>query len=336
MKFRLLLAVTALVFATSAGAAPPIRIVFVTDWKAQAEHGGFYEALALGLYRQRGLDVVIREGGPSVNVPQLIAGGAADFGIGSNSLTAFNLVKQGVPVRAVMAVFQKDPAILMSHPRPDVKRLADMKGKPIMLGDAATVTMWPWLKAKYGFSDSQIRKYTFNLQPFLIDKNAIQEGYLTSEPFSVEGAAHFKPQVFLLADNGYSGYGNLVLVPQSWIDKKRAAVQAFYDATRDGWNSYLHGDPRPANALIKRDNPDMTDDVIAQSIAKMKSYGLVDSGDAKAFGIGAMTGPRWKNFFATMSAQGVYPGTLDYRKAYDLDFMRGAPQYFGTDDEPGK
>jgi len=328
MKFRLLLAVTALVFATSAGAAPPIRIVFVTDWKAQAEHGGFYEALALGLYRQRGLDVVIREGGPSVNVPQLIAGGAADFGIGSNSLTAFNLVKQGVPVRAVMAVFQKDPAILMSHPRPDVKRLADMKGKPIMLGDAATVTMWPWLKAKYGFSDSQIRKYTFNLQPFLIDKNAIQEGYLTSEPFSVEGAAHFKPQVFLLADNGYSGYGNLVLVPQSWIDKKRAAVQAFYDATRDGWRNYLEDDPRPANALIKRDNPDMSDAVIAQAIAKMKAYGIVDSGDAKTFGLGAMTDLRWKSIFATTSAEGLYPKTLPYQKAYDLSFMRNAPQYF--------
>ena len=335
MKFRLLLAVLALAFAASAGAAaaapaaPKLtRIVFVTDWKAQAEHGGFYEALALGLYKQRGLDVRIREGGPSVNVPQLIAGGAADFGIGSNSFVPLNLVRQGVPVRAVMALFQKDPAILMTHPRRDVRRLADMKGKPIMLGDAATVTIWPWLKAKYGFDDGQIRKYTFNLQPFLIDANAIQEGYLTSEPFTVESTAHFKPQIFLLADNGYSSYANMVLVPQRWIDKKPAAVQAFYDATRDGWRHYLEGDPGPANALIKRDNPDMSDAVIAQAIAKMKAYGLVESGDTRAFGIGAMTGPRWKQFFDTMSAQGLYPRTLDYRKAYDLSFMRNAPQYF--------
>ena len=324
MKFRLLLAVLAL--AASAHATPLTRIVFVTDWKAQAEHGGFYEALALGLYKQRGLDVRIREGGPSVNVPELIAGGAADFGIGSNSFVPLNLVRQGVPVRAVMALFQKDPAILMSHPRTDVRRLADMKGKPIMLGDAATVTIWPWLKTKYGFDDTQIRKYTFNLQPFLIDKNAIQEGYLTSEPFSVENAAHFKPQVFLLADNGYSGYGNLVLVPQSWIDKKRAAVQAFADATRDGWKRYLFGDPGPANALIKRDNPDMSDAVIAQAIAKMKAYGIVVSGDAEMGGIGAMTEPRWKSFFGMMSSEGLYPKTLPYEKAYDLSFIRNAPQ----------
>lgn len=329
MKRLLLLLAFAIACAAPAAAAPKLtRIVFVTDWKAQAEHGGFYEALALGLYKQRGLDVRIREGGPSVNVPQMIAGGAADFGIGSNSFVALNLVKEGVPVRAIMAVFQKDPAILMTHPRPDVKTLADMRGKPIMLGDTATVTIWPWLKAKYGFSDSQIRKYTFNLAPFLVDKSAIQEGYLTSEPFTVEQTAHFKPQVFLLADNGYTSYGNLVLVPQKWIDRKPAAVQAFYDATRDGWRHYLDGDPRPANALIKRDNPDMTDAVIAQAIAKMKAYGIVESGDTKAFGIGAMTNPRWKNFFNTMSAQGLYPRNMPYEKAYDLTFMRNAPQYF--------
>jgi len=304
--------------AVAAPAAAAQRIVFVTDWKAQAEHGGFYEALALGLYRAHGLDVVIREGGPSVNVPQLIAGGAADFGIGSNNFVALNLVKSGVPVRAVMAVFQKDPAVLMTHPRPDVKSLAAMKGKPIMLGDAATVTIWPWLKARYGYSDSQIRKYTFNLQPFLVDPNAIQEGYLTSEPYSVERAAHFKPQVFLLADNGYGGYANLVLVPQRWIDSRRAAVAAFVAATQEGWRRYLYGDPGPGNALIRRDNPDMPGDVIAQAVAKMKSYGLAGAAE----NIGAMREARWKDFFVTMSGLGLYPKTLDYRKAYDLSFVK--------------
>ena len=326
MTIRLLAAALAAMMCQAVAA--PTRVVFVTDWKAQAEHGGFYEALAMGLYKKRGLDVVIRQGGPSVNVPQLIAGGAADFGIGSNSYVALNLVKQGVPVRAVMAVFQKDPAILMTHPRPDVRTLADLKGKPIMLSDTATVTIWPWLKARYSFDDSQIRKYTFNLQPFLVDPKAVQEGYLTSEPFTVEQTAHFKPKVFLLADYGYSSYANLVLVPQRWIDKKRAAVQAFFDASRDGWFHYLYGDPRPANALIKRDNPDMPDALIAQAIAKMKSFGLVKSGDANAFGIGAMTPPRWRQSFESAAAAGLYPKTMDYTKAYDISFQQNAPQYF--------
>jgi len=227
---------------------PQTRIVFVTDWKAQAEHGGFYQALAEGLYAKRGLDVSIRQGGPAINVPQILAGGAADFGMGSNGFIPLNLVREGVKVKAVMAVFQKDPQVLITHPRDDVKSIADMKGKPILIGDASTVTFWPWLKAKFGFTDTQIRKYTFNLAPFLVDKNAIQEGYLSSEPYSIEKAGGFAPQVFLLADNGYPGYANMVLVPEAWIAERPASVQDFVDATIEGWMHYLYGDPAAGNA----------------------------------------------------------------------------------------
>ena len=321
MRGLRVLAIALVAAFTAAAAEAATHITFVTDWKAQAEHGGFYEAQALGLYKARGLDVQIVEGGPSVNVPQLLAGGAADFGIGSNGFIPLNMVRQGVPVKAVMAIFQKDPQVLVTHPRADVKSLADMKGKPIMIADASTVAFWPWLKAKYGFSDTQIRKYTFNLAPFLVDPKAIQEGYLTSEPYTIEQQGHFKPQVFLLADNGYPGYANMVVVPQKWIATNPKAVQAFVDATREGWRAYLFGNPAPANALIKKDNPDMTDGLIAQAIAKMKSYGIVVSGDATTMGIGTMTDARWKTFFDTMASEGLYPKSLPYRSAFDLRFV---------------
>lgn len=297
------------------------RIVFVTDWKAQAEHGGFYQALAEGLYAERGLEVVIRQGGPAVNIPQILAGGAADFGMGSNGFIPLNLVREGVRVKAVMAVFQKDPQVLITHPRDDVKSIADMKGKPILIGDASTVTFWPWLKAKFGFEDTQIRKYTFNLAPFLVDKNAIQEGYLSSEPYSIEKEGGFTPQVYLLADNGYPGYANMVLVPESWIADRPEIVQAFVDATIEGWMRYLYGDPSPGNALIKRDNPEMTDDLIAQAIDKMTSYGVALSGDAETSGLGAMTDARWQEFFDTMASEGLYTDNLPYRDAYTLQFV---------------
>ena len=302
-------------------AAELTHITFVTDWKAQAEHGGFYEAVAEGLYRKRGLDVKILQGGPSVNVPQLLAGGAADFGIGSNGFIPLNLVRAGARVKAVMAVFQKDPQVLITPPRDDVKTIADiMIGLPFM-SDASTAALWPWLKAKFGFDDTQIRKYTFNLAPFLTDKNMIQEGYLSSEPYTIERRGKFKPQVFLLADYGYPGYANMVLVPEKWIDEKPQIVQAFVNATIEGWMDYLYGDPSPANALIKKDNPEMTDDLIAQSIAKMKSYGIAMSGDAKTLGLGAMTDARWKTFFDAMREEGIYKPDLDYRKAYTLKFI---------------
>jgi NitT/TauT family transport system substrate-binding protein len=222
----------------------------------------------------------------------------------------------------VMAVFQKDPQVLIAHPRPDVKRLADMKGKPIMIADASIVAFWPWLKAKYGFSNSQIRKYTFNLAPFLIDPKAIQEGYLTSEPYTIEREGHFRPQIFLLADNGYPGYANMVLATQKRIDGNPKAVQAFVDATREGWIAYLFKNPAPGNALIKRDNPEMTDDLIAQAIDKMKRYGIVVSGDAKSPAqTGRMTEGRWKVFFDTMAGEGLYPKRLNWRNAFDLRFV---------------
>jgi NitT/TauT family transport system substrate-binding protein len=319
----ILAALSAVLGVTGAQAAPPVptHITFVTDWKAQAEHGGFYEAQALGLYARAGLDVKILEGGPSVNVPQLLAGGAADFGIGSNGFIPLNMVREGVPVRAVMAVFQKDPQVLITHPRGDVRSLADIKGKPVMIADASTVAFWPWLKAKYGYNDSQIRKYTFNLAPFLVDPKAIQEGYLTSEPYTIEQEGKIKPQVFLLADNGYPGYANMVLVPQKWIDTNPKAVQAFVTATIEGWRNYLHGNPSAANAIIKKDNPEMTDGLIAQAIAKMNAYHLAETKDGA---LGTMTDARWQIFFNTMASEGLYPKTLDYRKAYDLRFVSGA------------
>jgi NitT/TauT family transport system substrate-binding protein len=313
------------------GALAGTPVTFVTDWKAQAEHGGFYQALAEGLYARRGLDVKIVQGGPSVNVPQLLAGGAAEFGIGSNGFIALNIVKAGAPIRAVMAVFQKDPQVLITHPRKDVTGLASMKDKPIMIADASTTAFWPWLRAKFGFRDSQIRKYTFNLAPFLVDPLAIQEGYVTSEPYTIEQQGHFKPQVYLLADNGYPGYANMVFATQKWIDTNPKAVQAFVDATAEGWLDYLYFDHQKADVLIKKDNPDMTDGLLSQARDKMRSYHLVQSAKninpnctghcADVTPVGLMTDAQWKLFFDTMVKEKLYPATLPYKRAYDLRFI---------------
>jgi NitT/TauT family transport system substrate-binding protein len=322
----IILALAALVAACSpakkeaaSGGATVIR--FATDWRAQAEHGGFYEALAEGEYKKRGLDVQIMQGGPGVNVPQLLASGAVDMGMGSNSFIVLNLAQQGAPVKAVAAFFQKDPQVLMAHPDQGVQAIGDLKGHPILLSDASVGAFWPWLKAKYGFADSQIRKYTFNSAPFLADKKVAEEGYVTSEPYTLEKQAGLKPVVFLLADNGYPGYANMALAPESLIAKNPAAVKAFVEASAKGWHDYLYGDPRPADALIRKDNPEMTQDVLDQAREKMRTYGLVDSGDAKTAGAGVMTDARWKDVFDMASSEGIYAKTLDYKRAYTLQFL---------------
>ncbi len=305
--------------AAEAPAGTVIR--FATDWRAQAEQGGFYQALATGEYRKRGLNVTIVQGGPGVNVPQLLASHSVEMGMGSNSFIVLNLAQEKAPVKAVAAFMQKDPQVLIAHPDQGIAGLADMKGRPILLSDASVTAFWVWLKAKYGFTDSQVRKYTFNSGPFLADKRVVQQGYVTSEPYTLEKEGHIKPAVFLLADEGYPSYAAMAMASDSLIEANPAAVKAFVEASAAGWRSYLDGDPRPGDALILKDNPEMTPDLLAQAREKMKRYGLVESGDAATAGLGAMTDARWAAFFKVAAAQGVYPKDLDYKRAYTLQFV---------------
>src|SRR5215212_10272306 len=311
---RIFVAVTVFAIVAVFGAVAPLgaaeTVNFGTDWKAQAEHGGFYQAIATGIYKRHGLDVHLRPGGPQVNHAQLLAAGALDFNIASNSFVPLNYVQQNIPMLAIAAIFQKDPSVLIAHPGQGSDNLAALKGKPIMIGSDTRVTAWQFLKQKFGYTDDQIRPYAFSAAPFLVDPKAIQQGYLTSEPFVIEKEG-VKPVVLLLADAGYSSYGGLIETSAKLAKEKPDLVQRFVDAIIEGWYSYLHGDPAPGNALIRKDNPEMTDALLAYGIDKMKQYGIVDSGDAKANGIGAMTEARWKDFFGTMVQAGLYPAEMD-------------------------
>lgn len=300
-----------------------IRLRFATDWRAQAEHGGFYQALASGAYEKRGLNVQIVQGGPGVNVPQLLASGAVELGMGSNSFIPMNLVAEGAPVKAVAAFFQKDPQVLIAHPDPALKTIADLKGRPILLADASITAFWVWLKAKYGFTDDQVRKYTFNPAPFLADKRAVQQGYLTSEPYTIEKEAGFAPRVFLLADEGYPSYATMVLAPNAFARDNAQALRAFIAASAEGWRDYINGDARAADALIRKDNPEMTQDVLDQARAKLREYAIVDGGDAALYGLGAMTPERWQAFFEVTSQAGVYPADLNWRDAFTTQYLPG-------------
>jgi NitT/TauT family transport system substrate-binding protein len=304
---------------TSARATDHIN--FGTDWLGEAEYGGYYQALALGIYAKHGLDVEIHHGGPSVNQTALLLAGRLDIDIASNSFTALNFVNEHIPFKVVAAMFQKDAAVLIAHPGVGNDSFEALKEKPIMLSAGWQLGWWNFLRAKFGYSDSQVRPYNFNLQPFLADKNAIQQGFLGSEPFSIEQEAHFKPVVLLVADAGFQGYGQLFAVANKMIAEKPDVVQRFVDASIEGWSSYLFGDPSPGNAAIKKDNPDMSDALLAYGRGAMVKNGILDSGDAAKLGIGAMTDARWAAFTDTMVGQGVYPKGIDVKQAYTLRFV---------------
>jgi NitT/TauT family transport system substrate-binding protein len=316
-RFAALLAMLALPLAASANDT----ISFGLDWKAEAEYGGYYQAAATGIYAKHGLDVTIQQGGPNVNHAQLLLAGRLDFNICSNSFLALNFVKEDIPFRTVAAMFQKDPSVLIAHPGQGNDSFAALKGKPIMISADTRVGWWNFLKAKFGYTDAQIRPYTFNLAPFLADKAAVQQGFLGSEPFSIQQAAGFDPVVLLVADGGFAGYASLIATSDKRIEQQPDLVQRFVDASIEGWYAYLYGDAAPGNALIKRDNPEMTDALIAYGRESMRTHGILTSGDATTSGIGAMTAERWQAFYEATQAEGLYPKGMDVTKAYSLTFV---------------
>jgi NitT/TauT family transport system substrate-binding protein len=312
-----LLALAAAGAALPALAQTPAKVVFLTNWLAQAEHGGFYQAVAEGTYQRHGLDVEVRMGGPQVNVVQLLLAGQADLVMGYD-LQTIKLIEQGLPVVTVGATFQKDPAAIIAHP--DVKSMADLKTRTLLIGQASETTFWPWLKAKYGFTDAQKRPYAFSVQQFLVDENVAQQGYATSEPYSIEKGG-VKPTVFLLADQGYPPYAQTIVTTTKIAKEKPDTVRKFLEATAEGWKSYLKH-PAPGNTLIKKANPQMEDDLMAFGWKKMQEYALVTGGDARSQGILTMTDARWKQTFDFMAGAGLTRADLDYRKAYTLEFVK--------------
>ena len=308
--------------ALAAGLATPAlaqarKLTFLTSWFAQAEHGGFYQAVATGLYKTAGLDVAVKMGGPQVNGMQLLAAGEADLIMGYD-IQVLKGIENGLPVTTVATSFQFDLQGIMTHEQ--VGGLAELKGKRILIASSSHATFWPWLKKRFGFTDAQAGVYTFNLQPFLADKDLAVQGYLSSEPFEA-AAAGAKPKFFLLADDGYPPYGSTMVTRNALVDKDPGVMKAFIEASLEGWKSYM-AQPAPANELIKRDNPKMTDDRIAFAIRKLGEVKALNRGDAATQGIGTITEARWKQTYDFLVEGGLLKPETDWRKAFTTRFVR--------------
>ncbi len=297
------------------------KVSYQTNWRAQAEHGGFYLARENGIYKKHGIDADIRMGGPQQNPSQLLLGGRVDM-IMSNSFEGINYVKENLPFLVIASIFQKDPQVIISHPNVGHDSFEQLKGKPILIGAGGRTSYWPFLKARFGFTEEQARPYTFNMAPFLADKQLSQQGFLSSEPYVIMQAG-VQPVVHLIADAGFGNYNTTINISKKMVDEKKDVVQRFVNATLEGWAEYMKGGEaiKAANEAIKKDNPDMDDAKMAYALKVMNERGIVKSGDALKLGIGAMTEERWKTFYEQMTAAGAFPPGIDYKKAYSLEFI---------------
>ncbi|MEO0412614.1 MAG: ABC transporter substrate-binding protein [Pseudomonadota bacterium] len=300
------------------------EIDFLMDWRPQAEQGGFYQAAEAGLYGASGIQVKLRAGGPQSDPARLLAAGAVDAAMISNAFQALNLVALKADVQIVMAAFQKDPQVLMVHQSSGITALEGLRGKPIFVGDASVGTFWQWLKARYGYSDSQIRKYTYSLAPWLVTPSAAQQGYITSEPFTAAQTG-MTPVPFLLADNGYTGYAAMVAVSGALVREDPGAVRAFVSANQRGWYDYLQGDPKPANTRILKENREMTQALLDHARQALKDNEIVLPAGARWQDVGYMDGARWYALLAQVEDMGLYEPGLPLPKYITSAFLQAAP-----------
>ena len=314
-----LVAATCFVGSALAGASAQDKFIFGTKWLPDAERGGFYQAEAAGIYKRNGLEVTVQAGGPQLNNPQLLAAGKIDGVMVGSAIEALNYAKEGVPVVAVAAVYQKNPQVLLAHKSSGIKSLEDMKGKPIMISALARNGYWKWLKSRYGFTDDQIRPYTFNLGVFVSNPQAIQQGFVTYEPSQVAKAG-VDPVYFLLADYGFDDFGGLILVRRETLETRRDVVRRFILSVSEGWRDFLYGDAAPGIALIKGQNQQLTDEIIANSMKEMRDRELIAGGEGRT-GIGFMTEARWSKLYDTMSASGIVDSGDYWKKAFDTSLL---------------
>jgi len=319
-------ALTALI-AIPATAQDLIPVTFGTNWIAQAEHGGFYQAVADGTYAACGLDVTIVPGGPGVNNVALMMAGRMDFYMGGHLDALFGIV-EGVPLVNVASMFQKEPQVLLTHPG-RVSSFEELTQLTVQTSDGAPY--WEWMKAAYGFTDEQREAYTFSSAPFIVNVDSAMQGYLSSEPFSVERETGWTPDVYLIADAGYNSYSTTIQTMQATVAERPEVVKCFVEGSIIGWYNYMYNDNTAADAMILADNPEMTQEAIDYAIEKMTEAGIVDSGDALTLGIGAMTDERNQSFYDNMVAAGVIPAGLDISSSYTLEFIN---QGLGMDLKP--
>ncbi len=314
---------TAVWMCMAAAAQADDKVRFATNWKAQAAHGGFYQAIADGTYKRYGLEVTLLQGGPQINNRPLLAAGRIDFLMTGNLLHSFDNVKNGVPTIVVAGIFQKDPQALIAHPGQGYETFDALKTAPVVLiAKDAQFSWWQWLKVTHGFQDNALKPYNFSLAAFLANPKAIQQGYSVAEPIYVENQARFKPVVHLLADHGYNTYSTVIEARTDTVTRQPALVQRFVDASILGWVSYLYGDRRSAHALMRQDNPELSEAELEASVALMKQQGIVDSGDATTLGIGAMNAARIQSFYAQMVKAGLYQtGEVDLNAVATTRFV---------------
>lgn len=300
-----------------------VRLRFASGGATGAELGGFYQALANGAYEKRGLTVEILAGAAGADAPALLAASAVELAFARDSFAPLRLIGSGAPVKAVAAFFQKDPAVLIARPERGEEGFPPVEGRAVFMSDRDRAGVWSWLNGRDGFTADQARVQPPQalLDAFAGERESLLLGRLTDGDLDrVRRRIDAVPRRRLPADDGYPGYGALVVAPNAFARDNAQALRAFIAASVEGWRDYVHGEGARGDALIRRAAPDTAQAALDAAREALKANAVVDGGDAALYGLGAMTPDRWQAF-AEQTAAAFIDGAPDWREAFTTQYL---------------
>jgi len=291
------------------------KVTLQADWYPQPEHGGFYNALVKGYYRDEGLDLTIQPGGPYVVVPQQVASGSAQFGLASSD-QILESVADGQPLVAVAATMQRDPQGIMVRKDSPIHSFADMNGHTVAVKLGST--WFEYLLKRYKLDHVHEIPATFSVANFIADPQYIQQAFATSEPYFAQQAG-IETRVLLTSDAGYDPY-RVMFTTRSFLNDHPDVVAKFIRASIKGWRDYLN-DPSPANAAISKLNPALNQQWMQFTCRALREEGFVTGDDRSGVRLGRMDAARWKTMYEQLLDLKVIETPFDPTTAYTLQFV---------------
>ncbi|MFN4040699.1 MAG: ABC transporter substrate-binding protein [Brevundimonas sp.] len=293
-----------------------VRLRLALDAEPGLAQAGVFQALATDLYARRRLSI---ERLPDATpLGERLGASNAELALAADAVAILDLAAQRAPVRAVAAFLQKSPLALIARGQPGPDLISTLRDRPILVSPSDAPLAWPWLRARFGLVETQRQAATTDA--FFDEPGAVLLADVLTAPQAV---LQTRPQIQLLADQGYPAYGGVLAVPDAFARDNVRALRDFVAETVEGWRDYLQDDPDAAHALMRQADPSLTEPVQMAARSRMRDLALVEGGDAALVGLGAMTAERWQAVSEAAVQAGLFSAAPPPRALFTDDYLPG-------------
>lgn len=275
-------------------------------WKHQFEFAAFYAAEAKGFYREAGLAVTIREGGPGINASTEVTTGRADFGVGTSALVVDR--HEGKPVIALAALMQHSPTALLAKQTATLRNIHQLAGLPIAVDPHNRDEIEAYLLAA-GLKKSQINfvdQHDWGLRALEQGQVAAQAIYISNQPFLIQSKEH-DYLILQPRSEGIDLFGNILFTSEKVLQQRPEVVRAFRAATLKGFVYALSHPEEIAKLILDRYNTQEKSLAHllyeAREIQNLTAVDIVEAG--------YMSRGRWQHVVDVYAGRGKVPTDFD-------------------------